>query len=130
MNKFSQFVKWCGRKIWQYLTNKVFNTPKFIGNFITNINNWFKDVKSNIREQFYFVLSIWTLLTIVVGVLSLLAVAGILSLMDSHHIAEILTFVLRGVGIGSAVLFVITCFSAAFDIFEEEQKEIMRRLKQ
>lgn len=119
MIKFFQFVKWCGRKIWRNLSSFIFWTPKALYRF-------FNYVKESLRDDTTIALCFWCLISLGIIVIS---VSSAFVYQTSTEAVLSFGYIVKTEIYISVILLAIMGVCVIYDIFDEEQQEIIRRLK-
>lgn len=120
MIKFLQFIQWCGRKILKGVVSLIFGIPAGIGKA-------FRLLKHAVRYETFFLSALWLLSTILLFILTIALSIGIetwfsIKYMPYMNITESVFAI-------SFSLYAILAVGAIYDIFQEEQEELMNVLK-
>lgn len=120
MIKPIQFIKWCLRKIWASCSRFVLATPIALYTF-------YKYVKGQLREETVITLCLWALATL--GVMCVVFVSSFVysSIHNNYdipmgHFMKIVLFI-------SGILLSFVGIHAIYNVFEDEQKDLLCRLK-
>lgn len=119
MIKFFQFIKWCGRKIWKHTSSFILWTPVVI------YKSW-KTLKLSLRKNTAMTILIWGIASMFLWITSGI---GVFIYETKTNSPMPLNYIMEIEGLSNIVLLAIVGIFCSYDIFKEEQQEIISRLK-
>jgi len=115
MIELSQFLRWCGRKIWHFLT--------VLSSFFAKVPNSFRD---SLRDEPATAIYLWILFTAVILLLSLLFVIPFKSLINPKvEFDAIIQMVIQTELSFSGFLLVVSGFRAIYSSFKKDQQNLL-----
>jgi len=120
MLKFLQFIQWCGRKIYGGLVSAILSIPKGIATV-------FHVLKHEVRHATFLFSLLWAMFTAFLLLVSLGISASIALWFSIKHTPFVtITEVVISISI---VLYATLVVGMIYDMFEEEQEQLMDILK-